>query len=186
MTVYRLEYDIYKFPRVVISPDEIADKIPNGRKGMKPNISKVSYWSELNGNIDYGDDIPHSTPCPDLSNWLSSIILSEEAKKKLGSELENYGEVLPIQINGKKMYYFNTLNISDDIDPFNTKKEVVDGIDMGIQKIAFLEDKIKDLGVFRSNYDGSSYLYCTDTFKNLIEDSGLTLGWSFHKNLRNN
>jgi len=184
VTVYRLEYDIYKFPRVVISPDEIEDKIPSGRKGMKPNISKVSYWSELNGDIDYGDDIPHSTPCPDLSNWLSSIIISEEAKNMLEGELEKFGELLPVNINNQKMYYFNTLNVNDDIDPFNTKREIIDGIDMGITKLAFLEHKVENLGIFRSNYDGSSYLYCTGSFKELLENSGLSSGWSFNKELR--
>lgn len=184
MTVYRLSYEEEKYPRINIDPYEGKDKLPKGKSCLAPNTSKKNYWAELNGTYYYEDDMPKDIECPDISVWYSSIVLSAKAVDIIGDELRRFGEILPISIEGDRRYYFNLLNATDAIDPFNTKKAEVDGIDLGIQKLAFLEHEIKDLCIFDTEYDGYSYLYCTDEFKSLIEESGLTSGWSYHENLR--
>lgn len=184
MTIYRLSYDNEKYPSIDINPDEDEDKLPEGINSLTPNIEKSSYWVSLNGTYYYGEDAPKNTKCPDIADWCSSIVLSETAKEKIGNELLKYGELLPIIVEGEKRYYFNLLNSTDAIDPFNTKRKEIDGIDFGIEKIAFLEHEVENICIFNTEYDGYSYLYCTDEFITLIDQSGLTSGWEFCEELR--
>jgi len=184
VSIYRLNYDYDNYPRIDVSTNEDEDKLPEGKLSLTPNIEKLSYWVTLNGSLEYVGDASSETPCPELSDWFSSLVLSRKAKDKIGDRLEKYGELLPLSIDGEERFYFNILNTSDAIDPFNTKRLEIDGIDFGIKQIVFLEHEVKDLFIFMTEYDGFSYLYCTDAFKDMIEGSGLSSGWTFHKNLR--
>jgi len=209
MTVYRLSYDRFIYP-MIIEPEEYWADRSDELRNVKSGDRKSSFWLPFNGRYyyskDYDDAMDESTPCPDLTCWHSDFILSEKAKEKIGGVLEKYGELLPVSIEGNNYYYFNLLNSTDAIDPFNAKKEYIfkeddiehmktymsedeikecfDNQEQVIRKIAFLEQEVNDLFVFNTPYDGYAYTYCTDKFKNLIENSGLTSGWSFFKNLR--
>lgn len=189
MTIYRLKYHDEAHPTILIDPEEGWDKLPEDVNAFAYGKQKSSYWQVLDGRYYYNEDnddaIDTSTPCPDISCMHSNIIaISEAAKEKLGDALEQYGELLPISANGNRHYYFNMFNRTDAIDPFNSKKQSFEGEDMGAEKIAFIEHEVENLGIFRTEYDKLAYNYCTEEFKQLIENSGLTSGWTFHKSLR--
>jgi len=186
MTVYRLSYDSYSFPRIDISEDELEQKLPNGRKDLSIGVSRKAIWNdEISGKYYFDPDNPHPKPCPDIAEYGGcELVFSQSAKDKLESVLSKYGEFLAINVEDKKHYLFNLLNFTDAIDPFNSKKEIFDGIEVGVEKISFLENEVSDLCIFSTPYDGYSYLYCTNEFKTLIENSGLTSGWRYCKELR--
>lgn len=184
MTIYRLGYDRFEWPIVNISPDEIEDKFSNGRSNLVVSESMIDAWNTLNGTYYYSKDNPVKNSCPDLSKRLWEMVFSEEAKTKLEKSLGKYAEFLPISIDGDKRYIFNLLNATSAIDQFNSKMKIHNGVEMGVEKIAFLAHEVKDLCIFNTPYDGYSHIYCTDEFKSLIENSGLTSGWSFHEKLR--
>lgn len=98
MTIYRLKYDNFKYPRVYISPDEIEEKSIGGRSTLVVGESRKSSWKILNGTYYYDPDSSLKNPCPDLSNTTGEIVFSEEAKLLLEDTLEKYGEFLPILI----------------------------------------------------------------------------------------
>lgn len=182
--VYRLEYDCYNFPRIEISADEVEDKLPNGRRDMVRGRSRKDIWVTLDGDYYYEPGLAEKRPCPDISQWANSLVFSELANELLASRLEPYGELLPVNIQGDARFYFNLLNATDAIDPFNSEKELFEGVEVGVKKIAFLEHEIKDLFIFSTPYDNHAYIYCTDEFKAMIENSGLTSGWEFRAKLR--
>ena len=184
MTIYRLQYDAYEYPRVDISMDEIMDKLPGGRQTMVKGKSRKDAWVILNATYYYNKDNPEKPICPDISKAAFEMVFSQKAKDELESVLGQYGEFLPVSVEGETRYLFNLLNSTDAIDPFNSKKEICDGIAVGIEKIAFLEHEVRDLCIFNTAYDGYSCIYCTDEFKDLIGKSGLTSGWSFEEALR--
>lgn len=134
--------------------------------------------------------------------------LSEKAYQLLGSRLEPLGELLPVVVTDAypamlentqdiaaeeagytpvpdtTYYCFNLLNTTDAIDPFNSRKVKAEGSSYErVEKLAFLEREVKDRLVFRTAYDNYEGVFCTDEFKDLTEDSGLTSGWDFHENL---
>lgn len=185
MTIYRLNYDDYRYPIISISPDEIEDKSHDGRSSLKVAESAINTWNTLIGTYYYAKDNLVRHPCPDLSDRQSEMVFSEKAKSQLESVLEKHGEFLPILVDGDKRYIFNLLNATNAIDPFNSSKEMFEGMAVAVEKIAFLTHEVEDLFIFNTPYDGYSYIYCTDEFKSLIENSELTSGWSFHEKLRN-
>lgn len=184
MTIYRLKYNNFEYPRIYISPDEIENKSNSGKSTLVVGKSRKYSWKILNGTYYYDPNSSLKNPCPDLSKTTGEMVFSEEAKSLLGDTLGKYGEFLPILIEGDRRYIFNILNATDAIDPFNSSKEMFEGMEISVEKIAFLENEVKDLFIFDTPYDRNSYIYCTDEFKSFIEDSGLLSGWSFHTEMR--
>lgn len=87
---------------------------------------------------------------------------------------EEAGEVLPIFCEGIPYYVLNILAIANDdaIDLENSKQNLVEGHYMGIDALAFVEDKVKDYLIFRTEFDVCVGLYCTDRFKDEVENGG--------------
>lgn len=184
MTLYRLNYDAKQHPRVDISQDELMDKLPDGQRSLAPGKVRADYWQPLEGSLYYNPDNSEQASCPDLGEWLNALVLSAKAKDALEDSLTERGELLPIDVDGVTRYCFNILNFTDAIDPFNSCKEIFEGVEMGVEKIAFLAHEVDQLLIFKTDYDGYSYTYCTDKFKTLVESTGLSSGWQFLENLR--
>lgn len=184
MAVYRLKYNKDHFNRVNISPLEIMDRLPGGVSSLLPGKPIQDNWVELNGDI-YPAEHAKSNNLPDLSEWRGRLVLSEAlTNTSLWNKLANLGELLPICIEGSRRYIFRPKHITDSIDPFNSKKIIQNGIEMGVEKLAFLEHEIADLGIFVTNYDGLAFMYCNDDIKALFEESQLETGWVVSSELR--
>lgn len=183
MTIYRLNYRVVDYPRVEISEDE-KERLPNGRETFVPGLSRKDQWVKLDASLYYGSEVPKQLPLPDLTTSIFEFIVSNKALDYLRPIIGRYGEFLPISVDGNVYYIFNLLNSTDAIDPFNSKKEYFDGIEIGVKKIAFIEHEVKDLLIFNSPYDEYAYTYCTEKFKDIIEGSGLSSGWEFLEDLR--
>lgn len=184
MPVYRLEYDGFKYPVIDISEDEFERKSFPDRRYFAYGISKIPFWTVVEGTCFHDPENPHPEPCPDLSQWHHGLVLSERARETLEGCIGSYGEFLPIDVEGQRRFVFNLTTSTEAIDPFNSSKTELDGVDLGVDKIAFLEHEVADLLIFSTSYDLHAYTYCTHTFKELVEQSGLSSGWHFRTELR--
>lgn len=113
--------------------------------------------------------------------------LSPRAVAVLGPVFQRYGELLPLDVEGepKEVMWFHCTNVVDALDEANSNvsRSPTTGKLYNINLHVFLKDRIPDdLLMFQLPY-GKSAIYCTDTFKDIIERSGLTglefwLRWS--------
>ena len=186
MTIYRLNYDSSKYPRVDVSPKEWM-RLEN--KGILAPFTAKDKWLTLNA-MYYDEPGVDEINRPDIMCWTSRMVFSEKAYQALKTSLEKYGNFYLVNIEDEIKYTFYESNKTDAVDPFNTEKLVIEGEDMGVIKLAFLEHEVKNLGIFRTPFDSGSYIYCTDEVKDIIEGAvttnELTSGWSFETELREN
>jgi len=184
MTVYRLNYNSDEFPRVDVAPSEWM-KLES--KGVLASFTPKDKWQVLNATY-YDEPGNVNAKRPDIMCWTSHMVFSDKAYQALKVGLDKFGSFYPVDVEGelKQAFYENTK--TDAIDPFNSEKLVIDGEELEVIKLAFLEHEVKDLGIFRTEYDNASYIYCTDEVKELIEGSlaseELTSGWTFEVELR--
>jgi len=94
----------------------------------------------------------------------------------LSEHLELYGEFLPIFCEGIPYYLFNVLKQVDEtiIDLDKSEREIEDDIQVGLHKLQFIESKLTNTLVFKTEYDTFLNIYCGDEFKHLVENAGLT------------
>lgn len=137
------------------------------------NLSLGERWNNVHStfkpNFDRVDD-----PIPDISNWLghASLVLSEKAFDVLGGELKEYGELLPIACNGDIFHIFNCRTLVD-ADESRSKKEIFQGLEVGVEKIVFDEKDINGKLIFKSPYNSCADLFCGEAFKNTVTQHNL-------------
>ena len=99
--------------------------------------------------------------------------MSEKAYSKLKQALGDFGEYLPVAIDDDIWYVFNILKKGDAlIDVSSSEREVVDGVQMGINSITFKDDNSPM--IFKTDFYKNVRIFCTDEFKRLVQGAGLT------------
>jgi hypothetical protein len=104
------------------------------------------------------------------------IGLTAEAVKKIGPIFENYGELLPLDVNGdlNKVFWFHCTRVLDALDESKSKvKRFPNGRIMAVDKYAFLSDRIGATELFHLKEE-RGHAFCTEAFKQKIESENLT------------
>lgn len=137
------------------------------------------YWPKLATEFIAGEN--QNSPIPDISYWLeASLVLSPRAYRLLGDALKQCGELLPVQAEGDTYYIFNCLTVGED-DKDNCSFKQVEGIDFELERLTFKDSNAEHF-IFKSEMDAYRNLFCSDRFKQAVEEFGLT-GISFDESL---
>lgn len=161
-----------------IFPDmkEISIQTPDREAFLKAKNTGAGFegsWVELDGILE------DKKPLPDISRLTGqNMVFSPRAYDLLSEELEKYGEFLPVLLNGEVYKFFRCLNLIDKVDLNNSCLNNFDEA----EKMHFISDDVNDQLLWSTKYGKERGLFCSDIFKNLIEENNLT-GLSFNDNL---
>lgn len=139
------------------------------------NLELKSWWKPFTTGfkeVNSGEEVP------DITTWLgSTLVLNTKAKLALSEILMRHGEFLPIFVEGEEFYIFNCMEMVG-VDEDQSKLG-----EFGIpQSIVFMEKEIAGLNLFKTLFDSCADLYCSEKFKQCVEEEGLR-GISFQSDL---
>lgn len=172
--IYRIHPDVSHYKSFVISSKEARrrlgsdtlfhfDQTPrpylNQWKGMTIEFASLARSNKL--------------PVPDLMVRHGRLFVSSKAYKALVALLTDHGEFLPVSFEGGEGYFFNILSDAESHDGLNAALSTRDQHG-DVQSVAFHEDRVRDMPVFRTEFDDYLGVYCTDEFKRVVEAEGLT------------
>ena len=184
--IYKIQPDLLQFKQFTLDADEIEDKLGEDCLiFMDSRPTRYSqHWVPL--QVEFFDEYPggdKNKQIPDLfPDLLGKLFLSETAYTALAPMLENMGEFLPVSYSGKSGYLFNPLRIAEE-------QQAVDSAQVSrdqwgaLNSIVFDETKLTTIPVFRLEADDYRGIYCGDTFKQAVENTGLK-GVNFTTDLR--
>lgn len=133
-------------------------------------------WIKPDATFYIPDNYPDALDIPDITLWGEHMVLNEKAHTALYEKLGEYGEFLPVNCEGNNYYILNILNIIDRIggvDEAQSARKTENDIFLGVEKLVFNEDIVNGALVFRTAFDDHQRVFCTDAFKQLVDDSGL-------------
>ena len=124
------------------------------------------------------------TGIPEIAEHQGRLFLSQKAYEILRDLLEKDGEFLPVEYENGQGFIFNPLSLAEAVDGIDNKLSVKN--EWGeVENIAFHNDKVKNLQIFKSNFDAHYNVFCQESVKNAVEKSGLK-GVIFTPDLGNN
>lgn len=158
-----------------IWPDEIEAKL--GDMFILQEPVWKDFWKPLNAKFSDESDKGKVVKLPDITCWFTDrLALNQKAYDLLATQLEPYGELLPVTCEGVPYWVLHVTKKTgmDVVDLSKSEREVIEECDyIGMQSLVFNEEKLKDLLLFQTEFSGYKNLYCTEKFKALIEESGL-------------
>lgn len=178
MTVYRLSNLINTYDVVDLNVVSLAEKISKStlydksklikmlRNHTYDNLSLKEIWPEEVCCNYFGDSRKQDYDITMLGDYL---ILKISVVDALRDELLLSGELLPLNVEGKRMMLFNCLTFGKEEDGLCVRR-YEDGIPYGLETLFFNDDDIKNKGFFKSKLDNAQFLYCSETVKKLIEE----------------
>ncbi len=181
MNIYQIQPDGFKFKEFFLDQDLCLGHVPEDtaltfvqlmRFGLY-NLKLGGWWKPLKARFTTQEGLP-DRPIPDLATWVeASVVLSAKAYDALHEYLSDYGEFLEISVDGNPYYIFNN-HVFGLPDEINSKKEILDGENVGVEKLSFNSIDTENKLTFKTKFDSCSNLYCNEAFKKIVEDSGLT------------
>lgn len=170
--IFRLKEDHHRFKTPGIGPEVLRHAL--GDQGLVMKVLKQSatneslreIWEPLHFTMD--SVFENNPETPDIALWRSHLVLTNKAYELLKSELAPFGEFLLGYAEGKPVTLFNCMTFGEE-DKTQTTIEYIDGIPCGLENLAFVESKVKDMLVFKSQMQDGMSLYCTSSFRELVE-----------------
>lgn len=149
------------FEQLQADEDYFADCICFGES----NVAFAPIWRKVVGNFESLPAYPGSVAVPHLSIWSNAaLMMSDFAHAGLKTALAEYGEFLPIEVDGMPYYIFHLLG-SVAVDQQKTEYELSHGAAVGIKKLFFAEDELANKDLFKSFNQGLGGLFCTEHFR---------------------
>lgn len=181
--VYRLRFDRFNFLVGDISLAEIKAKLGNIFALDAPQWADI--WVPLEIQFSDDSDRQNVTTPPDISCWFTNeLILNEKAYLAIGEQLEPYGELLPANCEGIGYWVLHVTRRTgmDAVDLEQSAREVAASGVIELQTLAFNDDAINDELIFKTEYNDFQSIFCTETFKELVEAADLK-GLAFSSDL---
>jgi hypothetical protein len=133
------------------------------------NIAMADNWEPLRVSYTQNEDCGNALP--DIGIWKSaSLILSERAAEVLKPLISEYGEFLPVTCVGNTHYVFNCLT-NIDADKAASVRVMEGEFFMDVAALTFPE-ATKEV-VFKSSFENSRNIFCSEAFKDAVESNGL-------------
>ena len=86
--------------------------------------------------------------------------------------LHQFGEFLPLTVNGETHFLFNCLTFGkEDEAKINYKYDA--GIPTGLTNLEFVEEDVEDKSLFKSQISFRGSLFCNSLFKRLCDENQL-------------
>ena len=175
---YRLDFDHENYFNLDLDIFALKKTVGKsmGRSEFKQywlnNTSLKEHWQDIGAKwVDVGlnNDAP-----PDITVWNGPhLVLNAKALEAFKEILPNYGECMPLTIDGQLHTLFYCMR-DVDVDPKNSESDVVEGVWMGIKSIAFEKSTALTNVVFKTQFDRCRGLYCNDDFKAVCEQNNLS------------
>lgn len=183
MTIHRINTDD-RYPFFAISSTDIRKKMGDDCIFHMSSVPK-RYACEWKEPVLLEFDPPEHAEIealPDLVEDNGRLFLSERAHNALRPVIKQDGEFLPIVFEGGTGYIFNPLKVAEEFgavdESLTSKNEFGE-----IQSLVVLEEKVPaNTGLFKTEADNYIGLFCTDQFKEKVEESEL-VGVYFHPDL---
>lgn len=185
MTIYRIHPDRMNYQLLTISSEEVISKLGKQHPfhidpTPKPYASvwkplEISFYDSTSGN--------KKTKLPDISVDHGRLFLNEAGRNALSALIEADGEILPVSFGGQLGVIFNALKCAEDFNALDTKCSTKN--DWGdLQSLAFIEEKIEPVILFKCQFEGFTGLFCNEAFKSAVERAKLN-GVTFSDDLGN-
>lgn len=176
--IYVIQNDGRKFLEFDLSIDSLIDRIPEHIPEHDifnfsySNLELNPYWEQCEASFSPIEGIQGTVP--DLCCWNgSNLVLSPKVFASIAELISPFGELLPVTVGGLTYHIFNCRTFGR-IDEINSKRNVIDSIDMGAAKIAFNKEDVKDKLIFKTKVNACLDPFCSDILKNKIELDRLT------------
>lgn len=187
MKIYRLDRITEEYGSLEINSRILIDAFGKfAYKGLhKSTQSIASKWPSCSGAYYdmYSLETKEITDIPDIYLWHRSfLVLSAKAKELLETTLGVFGEFLSFKHHGIEHFLFSSFSLIE-ADKDKSESLVEGGLTIGIKSLVFPPENIGTHPLFKSNFDRCNNLYCTETVKNKLLNSDLTLGVTFSEDL---
>lgn len=144
------------------------------------NIRLAEHWKNFSGTfkkVRSGAD-----QLPDITCWRgATLFLSGTAENLLEMQLRSYGELLPISCNGQNYYIFNCLELGSLTIDVSKQVPLEHGL-IEFENIVFDAHNLPDKLLFKSQEEGCTSIFCSESFYLLINKNDLE-GLRFSENL---
>ena len=178
--IYRIHEDNANFQNFFLDLEEVLDVMDEtiGEREFLgfsvDNISLKDLWPGFKAEFKKKERKGKILPRPDMATWRgANLVLSQKAYDVLAKSLESYGEFLPLTCDDEPCYIFNCLTLGE-IDEVNSKKEMLDGYPVGVERLVFDEERLGDKLVFKTPYERCISVLCQNEFKDMVERAELT------------
>lgn len=177
--IYCIQDDSFAFQQLDLMPDDVIDARPDDISeddvlDFCQTNCRMAEWWPVPETVFISEGGNENNLIPDISKWIdSSFVLSPKAYRLLGATLEQWGELLPVIVNGERFYIFNCRR-TGEIDLSQSEKEYFEGEDVGVKQIAFDYGDVSEKLVFKTPFNSCIQIYCGDRFRSLVEDFALT------------
>lgn len=156
------------------SVDDIIDTLQflsfnnTSLKKIWPTVLKCSYFKSKEYFFD-------------INVYDCYLVFSQKAYDVFVNKIEFFGEFLPLEVDGDPAMLYHLRTFGREVESA-CKFKYIDGIQDGLEKLVFDDSDIKEKIIFKSKLRGTSAMYCTDEFKKIYVENGLT-GIRFDKDL---
>lgn len=172
--IYKLRYDRFKFLVFEIMPDEVEEKL--GDFFILHEPLWTDFWKPLNAIFFDDSDNKNVITPPDITCWfIDNLVLNEKAYQLLSETLAPYGELLPVKCEGIPYWVLHITQFTkiDAVDEDKSERVIEESGYIDMKQLTFKADKVKDLLLFKTEFDGYKNIYCSEKFKERVEAAGL-------------
>jgi hypothetical protein len=138
----------------------------------KHNLSLQEQWENISATFEPVEGITEGQNQPDISTWVSGTLVMSGRSKSVLTNLEELGEILPVETNQGAYWIFNCSTIVAP-DESRSSRVVESGQVLDIQTLIFNTESLDDKQLFKTDYDGFRSLFCTDKFRAQVIDNNL-------------
>ena len=175
MPIYRIHPDRLNYQLLHISDTEVRNKLGNKcRFHFDPSpIKYEDIWQSI--RIDFYDSSNRGNvdSIPDITVGNGKMYLSNKAFRCMKDLLKAHGEFLPVKYKSQQGYLFNSLSIADDKNALDENLCIKNEWDE-MEHIGFIEERLNDTPVFRTEFESYMGFFCLDSFKDRVEENQLT------------
>lgn len=171
--IYVIHPDAAKFMSYVIDAREVRRKLGSDSRfhfDQRP-AAYAAQWQPL--HLEFAPTAGRRKGAlPDISVRHGRLFLNERAHAALRELLAPHGEFLPVRHAGGSGYLFNPLALAEQVDGLDARLSTRNEYGE-LQSLAFHEERVGSLAVFRTAFDNYLGVYCGDAFKAACEAAGL-------------
>ena len=187
--IYKVKRDEAHYQQLTLDAFNLGDQLASSGIGLDEcanlgllNVELANRWVRVESSFSPLLDHPTAVKIPNISIWVNAtLVLSEKAYAGLKLALVDFGEFLPINVNGFTYYIFNLL-VEGKRDQEKTQYEWEDDLAIELVSLAFDQADIQDKHLFKSFEHGFGGVFCSEAFKATCEELDLD-GLVFDENL---
>lgn len=176
--IYAIRNEGFNFQEFDLDVDDFIDLAPEQYDDLVihnfsyHNLALLPWWKPISSGFRQITGVPAS-PIPDIGCWNdATLILSPGAYEALFSSLRDFGEFLPVSVNGDIYYIFNCLTFGK-VDEANSEQEIIDGQVMSIKKLQFDMNDVQEKTAFKTKYNHCMNIFCDANLKQAVESHQL-------------